>query len=855
MRYGGNAIGSREVARKSQMQEDGMEIEVGTRDSGDKRYDDWDNRTIDHGKDEKIGTGDHKGNQEPKVQEQAVVYLSDGDADMKDTATEQTSMYNRVNTYETMAIDSSAETIVQCWEAEVAKWEKELAGAATEDFKKMVNNKLQNAQLMLKEALLRLTIQDEQQLNRESDNQGEDMKNNTSAKEGEGTLELVDHDSDDMSGTSKGTEEGNYGGKDDKNKGSNVGSKDQHTKTTKVSGHTKDLQVGGNEFQFNWGDISDDDTVVLQNQEPTQWKLVTPKKISTKNNSANTNKEKKPYSDLHHSNAELNKTYSETQKSKDTKSSLTSYLEITKGKFRSENKNSIRVTMSFTPRTAGSGEITRIVREVLSFGKEIDEHILLLPWSPQTDHGPINCDDISNPRNLGENIRKYMYKPQYINFQPGSPVYGIGLQFSTDLEKHIFMSKWNLKKQEYKQNNRAAYSIALAPMQNSPGAFIIGIAVGSTEKQDYEILNKKLAAETGIEGIEVSFQNITQAGVTQEFWKLANDRAMSVNSDKYSRDHLREKYRWAPNALAVYVPRKELVTPARKIMLSMYGKARDGNDPIWPDGSTMRFLPIKGPTIKNEKTRSIVRKRLAFHIWLKVNEVTIDTNLVNIHQSIDAFEGLTFSEIVLQSTTEDDKRVFTHFNRVWSNDPSKEKWALSVKTQMYDSAIQTYNNLRDNLFDKYGPDINCFFNDSKVRTGWKDAVITGNTLAIDEDDDWFDDDDNIEDIVKKGLVDSTFLQFFGNKNDDEDKQSVASWGTGNTAYTEIITPRENSSTVDSSITPDTSTISHDEKEKKKEIVPVRLMLKGVEEPEITKMINNQNPYQLALWSSSTIMGC
>jgi hypothetical protein len=82
-----------------------------------------------------------------------------------------------------------------------------------------------------------------------------------------------------------------------------------------------------------------------------------------------------------------------------------------------------------------------------------------------------------------------------------------------------------LKKQEYKQNNRAAYSITTAPMQKSPTAYIIGITVGSMEKQDYyELLNSKLGKEISIDRVEVSFQNINQVGVTQEIWKLTNKR-------------------------------------------------------------------------------------------------------------------------------------------------------------------------------------------------------------------------------------------------------------------------------------------------------------------------------------------
>jgi hypothetical protein len=194
---------------------------------------------------------------------------------------------------------------------------------------------------------------------------------------------------------------------------------------------------------------------------------------------------------------------------------------------------------------------------------------------------------------------------------------------------------------------RVALTINLAPMQKSNNSYIIGIAVGSSENQDYEVLNDKLQEATGIAGIEVSFQNVNQAGISQEFWKIANSKANKVNRDKASRDHLRTKYLWAPNALAVYVPNKEAVTIARKIMIQKYGKSVEGSDPVWPDGSSMRFLPIKGPAIKNEKTKEIVRKRMAFHIWMKANEITLDTNMININEGMTLFDGYTFSEKIL----------------------------------------------------------------------------------------------------------------------------------------------------------------------------------------------------------------
>lgn len=74
---------------------------------------------------------------------------------------------------------------------------------------------------------------------------------------------------------------------------------------------------------------------------------------------------------------------------------------------------------------------------------------------------------------------------------------------------------------------------------------------------------------------------------------------------------------------------------------------------------------------------------------------------------------------------------------------------------------------------------------------------------------------------------------------------MASWGTGNTAYTEIITTQESSGTSQSSITQDTPSQSEEEIEKKKAIVRVRLMMKGVKEDEIEDILSNKSPYELA----------
>ena len=94
-------------------------------------------------------------------------------------------------------------------------------------------------------------------------------------------------------------------------------------------------------------------------------------------------------------------------------------------------------------------------------------------------------------------------------------------------------------------------------MQKSPTAYIVGIAAGSTEDMDYETINKGIEEIVGVKGVEVSFQNLYQPGITPEFWKIANKKAEGTKTPKNSRTFMNTKYLWAPTGLGVYVSKKE----------------------------------------------------------------------------------------------------------------------------------------------------------------------------------------------------------------------------------------------------------------------------------------------------------
>jgi len=766
-----------------------------------------------------------------------------GDVEMNDKEEEEEDFVN------------SARDLVRECEQYVLELEMEFNQSVEGANKDIVAGQIDSAQRRLKDALINLSIAERvEHARKEKVKQGNRM---TGKRAGEAVI-AIDDEEDHKKQTSDDADmvEADTGkGLDD--------TQENHVKETKKVKNVKDAgSIEGSKKVPNagngkrWEDMSDDETVVLQNLGTSdnaegEWEVVKNKKVDK-----NIKQSKEQQKQINKNTTGINNPYSAKPKEivtakqrgedKMVQSSLATFAAAAKGKLRQPNQNSIRAIMSFTPRTASTTELKRVAMELLTYANEFEPDAMLLPWEDTNDYGPIKVSDLENPQVMHDAIRYYFNRPAKSAWQANVPIYGVGIRFSVNSNMNTFMDKWNINKKEYKLSNKIAHTINLAPMQKSPKSFIIGIAVGSSENQDNELLNARLEYDTGIKGIETSFQNIHQYGVTPEFWKMANSKALEVNKDKISRGYLRTKYLWAPNALAVYVANKEDVGPARKKMLQKYGMAVNGVDPVWPDGSSMRFLPIKGTGINNDKTRDIVRKRLAYHIWLKAHELSIETELINIHESIDVFEGKTLADIVLAISNESDGlRLFTHFNRAWSSDPTKQKWTLSVRNHLIKEARNKVAHLKDILTDTYGPDIEHFFvsNHDEDQT-WRNAYVSS---SKEEDDNWFDNDENeIEILIEKGILDNNFLAFLNSKVGESDKQSVVSWGTGDTAYTEMVTTHASSGTGNtSSLTNDSSPFTTAEKKHRIGLVKQKLLSKGISSDEFEAIRNNETPYELA----------
>lgn len=73
---------------------------------------------------------------------------------------------------------------------------------------------------------------------------------------------------------------------------------------------------------------------------------------------------------------------------------------------------------------------------------------------------------------------------------------------------------------------------------------------------------------------------------------------------------------------------------------------------------------------------------------------------------------------------------------------------------------------------------------------------------------------------------------------------MASWGTGDTTYTEMMVNKDASGTSTSSITLDTSSVSTEEIIRKKSLVKQCLIEKQLTDHEMEDILNNKDPFQL-----------
>ena len=195
-------------------------------------------------------------------------------------------------------------------------------------------------------------------------------------------------------------------------------------------------------------------------------------------------------------------------------------------------------------------------------------------------------------------------------------------------------------------------------------------------------------------------------------------------------------------------------------MIKKYGEAdEDGTLLVWPGGASFRFIPMKQGRIRSTRTHNKVQHRFRFHIFLKKHEGLIATTMKDINDTIDAFEGKSFQEVVLETQSEniEGTPLFRLFKIKWTPNPDVIEWVLSVHPKLRGEASKAVDEMKEKMIKQCGEEVNKFF--KQEASNGRSQGQTPNNDA-DDDEEWFSKGSDSLILKSKGILEQGFEKAF-----------------------------------------------------------------------------------------------
>jgi len=380
---------------------------------------------------------------------------------------------------------------------------------------------------------------------------------------------------------------------------------------------------------------------------------------------------------------------------------------------KTKSTNTIRLRFAFkgnqgNPSVNGFGEvIKRVLTEFTKTLKVVDNAGLILTWETnEKEELGIGKQDI--PQLSPAAANKYLDVPSYIRTFGTRENSRIGIRIATNMELREFVETWS----NMKPRGQAEWmSVNPAEMQTSATAYAVGFLQGSSEKKVLTTINRNLPNELKCKA-EISWQYIKQHGVIDYLWDDANnfgEKKVGKKSNQFNKI----KFSMGPSALILYVANKEDVKAARKTLLTVYGKEFDEKWPQWCDGSRMKFVPLIGGEIQNEKAREQVTTRIKWQIHSKVNEVTLELPLTDIQEVKSYLRDQSMEQVILGTMTDSDRNLplFKHITHKYTKNLAETKYQVTVYKAMDKEELLRLEQMKDVMHTQFGNDVFQHFDD------------------------------------------------------------------------------------------------------------------------------------------------
>ena len=418
-----------------------------------------------------------------------------------------------------------------------------------------------------------------------------------------------------------------------------------------------------------------------------------------------------------------------------------------------EQKNKeIRIRFQFTANgthtTSTEEQVQTILYKIMKCAKEIDPNAALNPWKMNSRSRPINGLELKLFKN--QNIMDYIDMPKK-NIISGKVYYQNGLCIKTNIEVSNFVDIWNNKRYEEPKNEKMEWiPIKQAEMQYSDTSFPLGYFVGTTERGDYTTIQMSLKKKFG-PTIELSFQLLNQQGVSPKIWEYARKKASEINPNQQSKEHKRQKFKYAPSALVIYTSDKAKVKEIRRNLTKEYGKLQEKLWPEMEDGSKMRFIPLLPGYVKDK----MVYKHLYRQMWLqsqsKSGEVKLDIKIRDIKTPKTYLNNQSLEQVIhkVESKTKERVPLFKHIIKKWTREANNDSYQVVVAPCLVDEGIHYIRGMKNNLVKLYGKEILEQLNEPNPHLQYNN--ITESDKEIEELISVLEEEDPISKVLIEGM--------------------------------------------------------------------------------------------------------
>ena len=409
-----------------------------------------------------------------------------------------------------------------------------------------------------------------------------------------------------------------------------------------------------------------------------------------------------------------------------TRTKSASYLKITKKSVeeykvseenedtvRKSNKQYIRIRFSFTKQKYQGPKmeyVKRLLYELVQCAKAIDPKAGISVWDDEFQYKDLNGNEIKMlPTEL---CKYYVDLPATVGeYNDGVTYYGNGVRLISSMDLDEFINKWNYKKYDRSYNNpfRNWKSIKAAEAQGFAHATAVGYLQGSVENGFYSTIKEYLKKKYNGK-VEVSYQTIYQPGITQKIWNEASKKAKETNEDVYSRDFKRVKFAHAPTALIVYANSPTDIDKIRKEFMTDYGE-REGQWPLMPDHSRMRFIPLVNGYIKKKEVRDKMFENLRHQAVSKAGDVYLDLKYKDLTSVKDYLGNKSLEQVIHDEKRSCDKDIpiFKHITMRWDNRQAIMVYEVAVACSLLEEAKEALLGLNNKLIRVYGKEVRQHF--------------------------------------------------------------------------------------------------------------------------------------------------